>query len=445
MRAGIEENFRMESKLKKCVQVGKWEFTFSLCRKTELSLGDVTIEQWWMNQRGLYGIRKKKCDNYTAILDFYWACCLLHKTCDQKEVLESYLLAQLLPQTRSNGSRKIFNDSKLPRETLKKRLEQCDQLESLLVTEPNQLLTRNDFYLKVAGILGAPAIQSEIFECYEEFRAELLDEACSELQQDRRKGITLAKNAWKTWNNKYSRRSDRTGANGTPKQIMDIFSYEARTALHRCYSNLWMHLINKFVAEDSWNEPTKNFHGLWHLDIPLERTSNTVRNTHLFQGHVFGLHPSGSLLLSTNTGKNLVGELICAPDDEECQNRFLNAMLKAIYVYLGHGETIRSNRIKKPHLFDDFQSKTNIIDRIASADAREISVNQALNELAVVRQLNCEVCSDPPTLEYVQLNPQEVGDDNVVVNYQCPICNTSSDHWIQRSEIRQLLQDRGNL
>ena len=74
---------------------------------------------------------------------------------------------------------------------------------------------------------------------------------------------------------------------------------------------------------------------------------------HLFQGHVFGLHPAGGDFICTQTGSELLGALAEAPQDLQRFRRFLNGMLITIFDYAQRNQVCKELRKKQPELTFD--------------------------------------------------------------------------------------------
>src|ERR1700733_9557487 len=89
-------------------------FSFELCRK-QCQMGDVSIDQFWMQRASVYSQPKVKPQNRDAVVDYFWALCQHHGTDDDPEVQQSYILAKLFPEVRRYGSQKILKDAVLLR------------------------------------------------------------------------------------------------------------------------------------------------------------------------------------------------------------------------------------------------------------------------------------------------------------------------------------------
>ncbi len=103
----------MKSDILQCVSVGEQGFTFRLCRKAE-PLGPVKVDHWWMRTTELYGQRtqrRRQGGNHAAVTAAFWALCRQGDGPLERDVQESYLLARLLPDVRSQGSRRVVADA----------------------------------------------------------------------------------------------------------------------------------------------------------------------------------------------------------------------------------------------------------------------------------------------------------------------------------------------
>ena len=138
------------------------------------------------------------------------------------------------------------------------------------------------------------------------------------------------------------------------KQVLDILSYEARAAVHRCYSCVWSDLIPVLSCEAGLSVESLRFLQLWHQEWVSESDlSQTDRaDFHLFHGHLFAVHPATATLARTATGRRLIGEYLVAPTPEarvEPFRRLLAAVNLALHAYRGRRELHREERRKRPH------------------------------------------------------------------------------------------------
>ena len=142
---------------------------------------------------------------------------------------------------------------------------------------------------------------------FKEYKQELFSEAIIEIQSGNvTGGIEIATQQWETWRSTIGRnRRDKDALT-----ILDIFGYEARAAIHRCYSSLWEGLTD-WIYQRSGSDPnTHAFHHLWHRDITWPANEPEAieadRKFHLLHGHIFGLHPAASDFVETTTGRKLI-------------------------------------------------------------------------------------------------------------------------------------------
>lgn len=92
---------------------GTDSFRFEMCH-SPANFAGFAFEKWWLDKRSIYPQRKRKANNFRALIDFWWRSRQLHSESQDQKVCESYLLASLLKETRSTGSRRVVNDS-IPR------------------------------------------------------------------------------------------------------------------------------------------------------------------------------------------------------------------------------------------------------------------------------------------------------------------------------------------
>jgi hypothetical protein len=154
------------------------------------------------------------------------------------------------------------------------------------------------------------------------------------------------------------------------KQVLDVLSYEAKTALHRCYSETWEQLLPHLTERHELDEPSRRFLRFWHVDQHRDRDPPTEEAfDHLFHGHLFALHPIGGQLLLTSTGRELVGEWLSATDSEEGFERLLHALLITAYDYQNHRSAIGEER---RHLGKPERDVTDLCDKEGEAVIRQL-------------------------------------------------------------------------
>jgi len=307
-----------------------------MCRKAT-RLGSVEIDQFWMSTQTLYGQRNQAAVNQSPILNFWWDWCGRVGSQQDRDIRETYLLAMILPHARGNGSRRVFADSILnPSERRFESQAWISELEPLLASSRNEELDEVEFKNRTANSLGPPEYDAAVFERYEEMTAELFSEAHSSIEEEGLDAISPVLEHWQRLMKSIGRRR----GNELEKQVLDILSYECRTALHRGYSAVWKILLEVVARQYSMSEESYRFHELWHFDHCRESAQGEHAYFHLFHGHIFALHPACGPLLQTNTGGALFGQWL---QEETLQSyrRVLNALSIAVAFYGGRGEIQR--------------------------------------------------------------------------------------------------------
>lgn len=321
------------------------KFGFELCRKSE-NFGDVPIDYWWMDQRVLYGQRNQKAPNRVAITTFFWAACRHHDSTDDPGAQETFILASLLPHVRSSGARRVFPDAHLSRskklEATKSRV--VTELESMLRSSEIQPITRLEFRDQTADVLGPPVFENSQQMLYQEFTDALLREACQHVALDSERGLDIASRRWSDFHKSIGRR----GGQSERKQILDVISYECRAALHRCYSATWCALLPCLAQKYEFSEDNFLFHRFWHFDNVTESAGDLQARFHLFHGHAFALHPASGTFLKTRTAKQLVGDWLTDPANDEAFGKVLSGILVAVHQYAIRRETYATLRRKQP-------------------------------------------------------------------------------------------------
>jgi hypothetical protein len=341
----------MVQEVKETLEVGGVDYPVSLLRKRE-TLGTVAVDHWWIDTRTLYGQRNRAQVNLRAVVDIFWALCRHHGTAAEPDVQEAYLLARLLPSTRTNGSRRVFNDARVspprgPRAGDKSR--DAAGLELILKQASPDHLTFHEFREKTAGVLGPPRLTPDEAKLYKAFTADFLGAARAALQGDEAEGLRLAQARWDKAFQDWGRRRGFA----TEKRVLDVLSYEARAALHQCYSAVWVELLPRLAERHGLDALGRDFHRLWHLAQVLETDPAAPTRTHLFHGHVFALHPASGLLLRTAAGRDRVGAWLTAGADREAAlHHLLYTLLLAVHHYAGIHAWVADDRRAMPPTFD---------------------------------------------------------------------------------------------
>ena len=323
--------------------VGGRTFELPLC-KTTASMGSVPVQHWWMDTRQLYGQRNRAAAIGTVVVDFFWALCRHHRTDGDPAVQESFILAPLLPYARSNAARAIFNDSRpgRPRDGRTDNAHLAD-LEGLLNGSRGKSLSLVQFNRGIADVLGPPALAPGEEDFYRDFTAGFLGPACDALSGGGDAGLAVALGGWRKAVSSWGRRAGFE----TQKRVLNVLSYECRTALHRCYSATWFELLPRLVERRGLDRSSLDFLRLWHLDHVWDAAEDVPAKFHLFHGHIFGLHPVGSDLIRTATGRELIGRWLVAPDRSAAFDELLHAIyLTALGYSLRRGEVSEERRVR---------------------------------------------------------------------------------------------------
>ncbi len=327
-------------------------FQFDLCQKRTV-LGDVNIDQFWMHQHGLYGERNQESRNRRAIIDYFWALCMRHGTILEQAVRESYLLAELLPYARSNGSRRVFADATLTRpEHMGERNEEVvAELERLLQASRDKELSKIAFRDHTANLLGPPEYEPQVWERYGQFCRELFEDASQALLRADREAVSIVVGRWA----EKMRTIGRRGGHELEKEVLDIMSYECRAALHRAYSAVWCGLLPHLADKYEISGESLAFHRFWHLDQCEESNQPDEAYFHLFHGHIFALHPACGAFMLTRTGPELVGEWLKDLESETTFPRLLHGLFVAMHHYAGRNQVYAFLRKKesKPDTVSD--------------------------------------------------------------------------------------------
>lgn len=321
---------------------------FHLCRKAA-QFGDVPVDHWWMDIRSVYGDRKRTAGNHRGLIDFLWELCWQNATTLDEEVQQSYILAHLLPYARSNGSRRVLADA-IP--TRRKKVEAdkatvAYELDRLLRESRGEEFDIVRFRDNTANAIGPPEYDDDVWQRYRELERDLLGQGCEALQRDEKTGLEVALEVWQDWMKSIGRRRGFE----LEKSVLDILSYECRAAVHRCYSQVWDHLVFYLADKYELTDEAVIFHRFWHLDQQQESDRPEKAKFHLFHGHVFALHPAGGNFMLTQTGRELMGEWLADPHSASTYQRLLHGLAVAVYDYAMRKQVYAELRKKQPDHF----------------------------------------------------------------------------------------------
>ena len=345
---------RVRSNSEQVRLVDRSSVRFELNRK-QTKLGDVVIDQWWIPLPGLYGDRKRKNRNYQEILDCFWGWCQhAGSAADNRHVQESFILATLLPEARSNGARRVFRDAFVTgpsKEAKLARYAEVPTLESMLKSTRQETLDSAAFIQKTGEILGAPEYDDEVRDCYDVISREIFDDACAALEKGDANGVRIALTDWRDKMRTISRRSGRK----LEKRVLDVLSYECRAAFHRAYSATWLVLLEALKQRFGMTFQEELFHRFWHLDHTQIAAETPNASRHLFHGHIFGLHPAFGDFMLTKTGAEMFGDFLSAANQDSYQ-RLIQGLLIAVYHYDQRHQNSTLNRTPKETTDADVES-----------------------------------------------------------------------------------------
>lgn len=318
--------------------------SFALHRKASL-FGDVPVDQFWFPRPSLYGQRKQIGPNYHTIVNCFWARCMREGTVLQDEIQDSFILANLLPFARSNGSRRVFKDAMIDRPVhlMQRTSDLVEQLDQRLAQSRAQETDLQAFRSQTAILLGPPEYLEEVWQRYREMAAKLLDDGRAALQTAGEAGLSASLSRWRQWMRTVSRRR----GNDLDKQILDIISYECRAAFHRAYSAVWVELLPYLTAKYRLSPESVLFHRLWHLE-QCSAEDRRRNRFHLFHGHIFGLHPGTGVFAQTQTGRELIGAALREGVVGSAFRRLLTGIVIAMHDYADRSETIGDARRHRP-------------------------------------------------------------------------------------------------
>ena len=303
--------------------VGEAQFSVPLFRK-RLELGPAVVDHYWLNTSLLYGQRKSRSSIPTQIHQVYRAICQLDGAFEESDTRETYLLAALLPRMRANGSRRVFADAHLKLSRDDRNLALCD-LDALVRTDDGSAIGSITFARSIWGSLGRSDLTKQEVSSYETICGELLEQPARLLMQDEMASLKLLNANWDSLQRRFGRR----GHADEQKSALDVLSYEARAAFHRCYSALWCYLLPALIERFSLSEVTQRFTQLWHF----EHGNDSSARFRVFHGGIFALHPATANLIQTESGKLIIGNFVADPASEDNNSRLLHAVLVATHHY----------------------------------------------------------------------------------------------------------------
>lgn len=313
--------------------VGRRAFRFQLRRKEE-RLSTVEIDQWWMRDDSLDPTRNRErsAANFGPAVDYFWALCRREGSDLEPDVREAYLLARLLPASRSNGSREVMTDSAPdgPIRTAKARAARRAsdrELDDLLRGGPPGELDELTFSRRTDELVGRSSYPEEAWRLYGDVTGGLLADARDAVGRPGDTAFEAVAAAWLELTRKFARRGE------LERLVLDVISYECRAALHQCLSAVWCGLVPVLERDRGLSREGVGFHAFWQLDLRRPAAETAAAYFHVFHGHVFGLHPAGADFIRTSTGRGLLGEWLAAGGREPEYRRLLHGLYLAVYHY----------------------------------------------------------------------------------------------------------------
>jgi hypothetical protein len=278
----------------------------------------------------LYGQRNRPASNQAAVVDYWWALCTQDAAGVDEPTRELYILARLLPFARSNGSRRVFVDSVPTRPGGRRELtESVVELDQRLAGSADGEMDKVEFRNRTGDLLGPPEYPREVQDRYRQLSEELLGDTREALEQRGPAGLEVALVRWTNWMTSIGRRRGHE----LEKQILDVLSYECRTALHCCYSAVWCGLIPHLQSNYNLSAESAAFLAFWHLEPREESDQPELAYFHLFHGHIFALHPACGTFMLTQTGSRLLGEQLTRGGQGVPYRRLLQGLFVAMDQY----------------------------------------------------------------------------------------------------------------
>ena len=299
-------------------------------------VGSEAFRQYWLRNSSVYGLRRRTPQNLQAILEFFRV--EVNRTTDgdgQRNAAETYLLASLVPKIRSNGAQRVFPDASLSNLGRLKSQELVADLEQQLLKGSHCEIDAYEFYEQSRIVCDLADMPNEVVDEYQSFESRLLDGVVDDWSHVPEECSRIVEQRWSRWMKGVGRRA----ANEVAKQVLDILSYECKTALHQCYSLFWLYLADA-LAEKEQSRFVGQFHRFWHCDHRLP--TGGVQDMHLLHGHVFALHPAFALMIQTATGGEIIADAAGAGYESSEMLRFFAAGILALNCYMS--DRIESRR-----------------------------------------------------------------------------------------------------
>ena len=160
-------------------------FSFELCKKS-VQMADLKFQQFWMRHNSLYQRGKSVPANRAAILEFAWWYGMQNLAIFNRGYLDSIILAHISPYVRLHGARRVFRNT-VPTKPGRVGMRRQDLLKALdneLASQRHREVTIVDFQRETTKFLGPERFGDTLWEKYEEFADQLLDEGRAALNKE---------------------------------------------------------------------------------------------------------------------------------------------------------------------------------------------------------------------------------------------------------------------
>ncbi len=309
--------------------------TITVCDK-EATLGIESFRQFWLKNSSVYGGRRTFADNREAILGFFHRAAVQQGGgADHHSAGETWLLASLASEIRSNKAQEVFPDASFSNCSSGRRHRQITDLDALLSAAINDERNCNEFYHHSRNVCELADMLSEVVQEYLRLESQLYEGVLDGWVEEPEICEQLVRERWRDW----MYRARRSSCRRDFKDVLNILSYESKAALHQCYSLLWVHLAGAFAEQEGSNF-VNQFHRFWHCDYRVP--TDGVHDMHLLHGHIFGLHPAFALMIQTATGGGIIADAVGNHLDSREMRTFFAAGIVSLNFYMS--ERIENRR-----------------------------------------------------------------------------------------------------
>jgi hypothetical protein len=229
-------------------------------------------------------------------------------------------------------------------------------LRRTIVAELDQMLQRGvepltilEFSRRTGEVTGPRSTPNDdVIANYHRITRDLFGTLSIGRRVDPEEHFDLALGRWKGFKRTFSRKG-----HGQARTILDMISYEARTAMVAWYSDVWQDaLLPHLATKYRLNDATQRFLRFWHVEQRWPSNEFQDQHSHLFHGQVFALHPAPALFIETAAGQRLIGRwLSCHTDDPKDRNfqRLLGGIYLSVFQFDRLRADAREERVLRPH------------------------------------------------------------------------------------------------